>query len=155
VPPKSRRDGRTQIKPNQVRELLDAQYRNFWVAVEAAAQAADFWPPPWTLPHHQQPAMQGLHLDEITHRVYVNGREVYLSPVEFRLLACFYHHRGQVVSREDAFVAATGESSYGQSTRTVDVHLGRMRQKLEADPAHPRLITTVRGFGFRLEPPDE
>jgi two-component system, OmpR family, alkaline phosphatase synthesis response regulator PhoP len=77
------------------------------------------------------------------------GRAVELSAREFELLRFFIEHRGATVSREQLQREVWG---YGAEilTRTVDVHVGLLRQKLEADARNPRHFLTVRGFGYKF-----
>jgi two-component system alkaline phosphatase synthesis response regulator PhoP len=79
----------------------------------------------------------------------VNGASVGLSAREFQLLRYLAERRGQVVSRAELLRDVWGYS-YTPLTRTVDVHITWLRQKLEADPKHPRHILTLRGSGYKL-----
>jgi len=79
----------------------------------------------------------------------VNGSPVALSAREFQLLRYLAERRGQVVSRADLLKDVWGYSC-APLTRTVDVHITWLRQKLEADPKHPRYILTLRGTGYKL-----
>lgn len=82
---------------------------------------------------------------------WVGGRKLTLTSKEFALLHYFTRHRGIVLSR-DALLREVWGYDYPVGTRTVDVHVGWLRQKLERDPGNPRRILTVRGHGYRLEP---
>jgi len=74
-----------------------------------------------------------------------------LTPREFRLLEFFLRHPGQILDRDTLLEQVWGEcSSFELDPKTVDVHIRWLRIKLEADPASPTLITTVRGRGYRL-----
>jgi two-component system OmpR family response regulator len=88
-----------------------------------------------------------LSLDE--HRVYRDGREVQLKPKEFDLLAFLMQRPGRVFTRA-ALLSQVWGYSYAGDSRTVDVHIRWLREKLEPDPAHPVLIETVRGVGYRF-----
>lgn len=84
------------------------------------------------------------------HRVSRNGSEVTLSPKEFRLLQFFLEHPHRTWSRDAILKRVWGEpEAIALDPKTVDVHIRWLRQKLEDDPAHPTLITTVRGQGYR------
>ena len=72
-----------------------------------------------------------------------------LSAKEFGLLCCLLEHRGHVVSRDDALTEVWGYDAT-PTTRTVDVHVAGLRQKLEPDPGRPRHIVTVHGRGYKL-----
>lgn len=81
--------------------------------------------------------------------VLVNDQAVSLSPQEFKLLHFFMQHPNQVLGRETLLQRVWGYD-YDGNSRTVDTHVQRLRAKIEADPAHPQLLQTVRGFGYRL-----
>jgi len=83
--------------------------------------------------------------------VYRDGRPVRLSAREFQLLVYLIEHRGQLLSREQLHRDVWGFSSE-VSSRTVDVHVARLRKKLERNAAAPRLIMTVQGLGYRFKP---
>jgi two-component system, OmpR family, response regulator RegX3 len=80
--------------------------------------------------------------------VSVAGRPVALTRTEFRLLCELAQHPGRVLSRAQ-LLERVWEYAYGEE-RLVDVHVGRIRQKIEADPAAPRFLVTVRGMGYKL-----
>ena len=78
---------------------------------------------------------------------------VVCSPKEARLLATLMQHSGRVVSRAQ-LMKEVWQTDYLGDTRTLDVHICLLRQKLEQDPANPRLLVTERGLGYRLNAPD-
>lgn len=82
-------------------------------------------------------------------RVLVRGQEVNLSPKEFRLLELFMSYTRRVWSREQLLDQIWGPDFVGDS-KTVDVHIRWLREKLEQDPSRPEYIVTVRGFGYRF-----
>lgn len=82
-------------------------------------------------------------------RVVVRGEEVNLSPKEFRLLDLFMSYPRRVWSREHLIDQVWGPDFVGDS-KTVDVHIRWLREKLERDPSQPEYIITVRGFGYRF-----
>jgi two-component system, OmpR family, phosphate regulon response regulator PhoB len=88
-----------------------------------------------------------LHVQE--HRVFVGEHELTLPPKEFRLLEVFMRSPKQVFGREQLLQRVWG-ADYSAETKTVDVHVRWLREKLEPDPSHPEYIITVRGFGYRL-----
>jgi two-component system, OmpR family, phosphate regulon response regulator PhoB len=88
-----------------------------------------------------------LHVQE--HRVFIGGDELTLPPKEFRLLEVFMRSPRQVFGREQLLQRVWG-ADYSTETKTVDVHVRWLREKLEPDPSHPEYIITVRGFGYRL-----
>jgi two-component system phosphate regulon response regulator PhoB len=82
-------------------------------------------------------------------RVMVRGEEASLSPKEFRLLELFMTYPRRVWSREQLLDQVWGTDFVGDS-KTVDVHIRWLREKLEKDPSHPEYLVTVRGFGYRF-----
>jgi two-component system phosphate regulon response regulator PhoB len=88
-------------------------------------------------------------IDRSAHRVKRAGRDVHLGPTEFRLLDYFMQHPGRVFSREQLLNAVWGSDVYVE-TRTVDVHIGRLRRALSADEAADP-IRTVRSAGYALD----
>ena len=88
-----------------------------------------------------------LYLNEF--RVTVAGREVALSPKEFRILELFMNHPNRVWSREELIDKVWGTDFMGDR-KTVDVHIRWLREKVEADPSAPKYIVTLRGFGYRF-----
>lgn len=82
-------------------------------------------------------------------RVILRGEEVSLAPKEFRLLDLFMSYPRRVWSREQLLDHIWGPDFVGDS-KTVDVHIRWLREKLERDPSHPEYIVTIRGFGYRF-----
>lgn len=89
-------------------------------------------------------------IDPAGHRVFVDGVEVPLTAKEFQLLSVLAQHEGTVVSREQLMREVWGTIWYG-STKTLDMHISVLRRKIGDDVAHQRLITTIRGVGFRFD----
>jgi two-component system OmpR family response regulator len=79
------------------------------------------------------------------------GAEVVLTTGEFDLLGVFVHHAGRVLSRDFLLEQTRGRDA-GPFDRTIDVQVGRLRKKMEADPERPTLIKSVRGAGYVLVP---
>jgi DNA-binding response OmpR family regulator len=94
--------------------------------------------------------IDGLEIDIARHRVTRDTNAIELSPKEFDLLAFLAANRGFVFTREKLLEKVWGYDFAGD-TRTVDVHIRWLRQKVEADPMKPRLIITIRGTGYKLE----
>ena len=94
-------------------------------------------------------ARRGLRLDTARHQVTLHGQEVELTAIEFRLLQALLEADGRVLTREELLerIHQHGESVID---RVIDVHVGKLRQKLGDDPAAPQFIETVRGFGYRF-----
>ena len=82
-------------------------------------------------------------------QIFKNGAELPLKNREYELLLFLMRHPGQVFSREDLYEMIWGLESMGDNI-TVAVHIGRIREKLEDDPASPKLLQTVWGVGYRL-----
>ena len=95
----------------------------------------------------------GLRLDPATYEVTLNGRPVDLTAREFDLLRLLMRHPNRVFTRDFLLEHLWGHDFYG-STRTVDMHVSRLREKIEDDPASPTYIATVRGVGFKLRAAD-
>ena len=79
-----------------------------------------------------------------------DNQNINLTPTEFRLLVHLARHPGQALSRSQLLEAVWGYNSDIESERTVNVHIRRLREKIELDPGHPKLILTVPGIGYRL-----
>jgi two-component system alkaline phosphatase synthesis response regulator PhoP len=92
-----------------------------------------------------------IRLDRRGTAVTRDGLPVNLSAREFQLLRYFVEHPGQTLSREDLLTHVWGYSA-STFTRTVDVHVASLRQKLEADPKQPRFIVTVQRLGYKFVP---
>lgn len=88
-------------------------------------------------------------LDMLARRVSRDGKEIDLTPKEYELFKLMATHQGQVFSRETLLEQVWGYE-YAGDTRTVDVHIRRLREKLEADPYNPRLILTEWGIGYKI-----
>ena len=93
-----------------------------------------------------------LFVDE--HIVLRHGAEVTLTATEFELLSILMQRQGQVIGRETLLHNIWGYGGRDANTRTIDVHMQRLRAKIEDDPKNPTLLITVRGFGYRLVCPD-
>ena len=91
-----------------------------------------------------------LMLNMVSRRAFLDGKELVLSPKEFSLLSELMRHQGAVLSRDLLLTRVWGYDFYGD-TRTVDVHVRWLREKIEMDSSHPERIITVRGIGYRFE----
>ena len=89
-------------------------------------------------------------IDRLAHRVTHKGEEITLTPLEFEMLSFLAENRGIVFSRE-TLLDRVWKYSYPEGSRTVDVHMRWLRQKIEDDPARPKILLTVRGVGYKLE----
>ena len=95
-------------------------------------------------------AFADLRIEPDARRVWKDDELLDLTPIEFDLLHALAQHRGRVLSREQLIEQVWGYDYYGDD-RVVDVHIGRLRKKIENDPANPTVILTVRGVGYRFE----
>ena len=128
-------------KPFSMRELL-ARVKAMLRRVDLARPADAGLPRPLKEGH--------LEVDLVSHRASLAGAAVHLKPKEFDLLAFLMQHRGRAFSRDQLLEQVWGYE-YAGDTRTVDVHIRWLREKVEADPSRPELIETVRGVGYRFK----
>jgi two-component system, OmpR family, alkaline phosphatase synthesis response regulator PhoP len=91
-----------------------------------------------------------LRIDPAAHQAWKGEQTIDLTAIEFNLLYALAKHQGRVLSREQLIEQVWGYDYYGDD-RVVDVHLGRLRKKIEDDPEHPQVVVTVRGVGYRFE----
>lgn len=137
-------------KPFAMRELLArvrANLRRVKMPAEERASSA-----PGPIPTVGSTIVAGpLEIDAAKRRASLAGTPIQLKPKEFDVLYYFARHPGIVLTR-DALLREVWGYDFSFDTRTVDVHIRWLRQKLEADPAAPRMIETVRGYGYRFNP---
>jgi Response regulators consisting of a CheY-like receiver domain and a winged-helix DNA-binding domain len=91
-----------------------------------------------------------LQIDLLGHEVTVRNQVINLSSKEYEMLRIMASHPGQVLSREQLLNLVWGNDFYGDS-RTVDVHIRWLREKIESDPGEPEYILTVRGVGYKFK----
>ncbi|MEW6037651.1 MAG: response regulator [Pseudomonadota bacterium] len=91
----------------------------------------------------------GLKVDLLRRTVFVGGREVRLTPTEYRLLAVLARHAGRVLTHRQLLVEVWGPSHVGDS-HYLRIYMSQLRQKLETDPAKPEYLITESGVGYRL-----
>jgi two-component system response regulator RegX3 len=91
-----------------------------------------------------------VRIDPDRHRVFVRGMEVVLRRKEFELLLLLVDNAGRVLTRDQLIDRVWGRDYVGD-TKTLDVHVKRLRNHVEVDPSNPAIITTVRGVGYRFE----
>jgi DNA-binding response OmpR family regulator len=89
-------------------------------------------------------------LDRASGQVWHGSELVSLTPIEFRLLSFLAQNRGQAFTRQQILDVVWGYSADIESDRTVNVHIRRLREKIEPDPSQPQIILTVPGIGYRL-----
>ena len=101
----------------------------------------------------EEPAAPGgdsrLSLDESTMSAILNGERIALKAKEFALLQCLYRHKNTIVKKDVLFEEVWGDSFF--SDGTLNVHVRKLREKLEEDPNNPKLLKTVWGTGYILE----
>jgi DNA-binding response OmpR family regulator len=135
-------------KPFSMRELIarvKARLRVVRLIREEIENAAGSLPPA-----NQIINFENLAIDLTRREIRLNGQIIALKPKEFELLVFLAQHPGQVLSREYVLEKVWGWDYIGDS-RTVDVHIRWLREKIEPDPALPRRILTVRGAGYRFD----
>ena len=92
---------------------------------------------------------EGIRLDTERHTVSVHGKEVAMPLREFELLELLMGNSGRVLTRGQLIDRVWGSDYYGD-TKTLDVHIKRIRSRIEENPKDPKLVTTVRGVGYRF-----
>ena len=93
----------------------------------------------------------GVMVDTEKGRVTRDGRDVYLSALEYRLLLVFLIHRGKVLSRSQLLEEIWDAAGDFVNDNTLTVYIKRLREKIETDPADPQIIRTVRGIGYMVD----
>jgi two-component system KDP operon response regulator KdpE len=91
----------------------------------------------------------GLSIDYITRRVFIDDREIHLTPLEYRLLTVLARHTGKVLTHQYLLKEVWGIKYIGQN-HYVRVFMANLRNKIEKDPAYPRYLLTEQGIGYRL-----
>jgi two-component system response regulator RegX3 len=89
-----------------------------------------------------------IEMDVARHEVSIRGRSVTLPPKEFELLEALLSRKGRLLTR-DYLIDTVWGSDYFGDTKTLDVHIKRLRQKIERDPHRPLHLQTVRGLGYK------
>ena len=125
------------------------------VCVKAILRRAEAAPTGPSLPDRGQVGHADLVIDLDRHEVLRGAERLSLTPVEFRLLATLVAAGGRVLSRALLLDAVYGRDQEEVLDRTIDVHVGRLRDKLGDDAERPRYIATVRGAGYRAARVDE
>ena len=94
--------------------------------------------------------IHGLVINKDTHKCFLFGEEISLTPIEFSVLWYLCAHRGRVISSEELFEQVWGEP-YIDNNNTVMAHIGRLRDKLHEPPRKPKFVKTVWGVGYTIE----
>jgi len=136
------------VKPFSFRELM--------ARIRANLRRVTLLAPPETAAKDEDDRVQlgAVTIDRRRHAVSRSGAPVKLSQREYDLLLALHSAHGALMSRSQLLDQVWGEEWVGDP-RTLDVHIRWLREKLEEEPAHPRLLLTVRGVGYRLVTPDE
>ncbi len=130
-------------KPFSVRELI-ARVKSIFRRIEMDTEDMNKRP--------KKIVAKDLEIDTEKYEVKVKGKKVNLTPLEFDLLCFLAENEGKVFSREVLLDRLWGYD-YFIDTRTVDVHIRRLRTKIEEDPSNPEYIITVRGKGYKFRDP--
>ena len=130
-------------KPYSTRELL--------ARVRAALRRADSDGDDAAEEYYEEGVLdeEGVRLDTERHTLSVRGEEISMPLREFELLELLMRHSGRVLTRGQLIDRVWGSDYYGD-TKTLDVHIKRIRSRIEEDPKDPKLVTTVRGVGYRF-----
>ena len=131
-------------KPYRLRELV-ARMRAVLRRRGAAGGAVDE-------PRGDAVEVGDVLVDHERHEVFVRGEQVRLPLKEFELLALLLENAGRVLTR-DVLIDRVWGHDYVGDTKTLDVHVKRLRAKVETDPAHPTRIVTIRGLGYKYDLP--
>ena len=132
--------GDDYVKKPYTLSVLLAKVKVILRRSSAASSAGD------TLPKQEQSP-----IDHATMSVTIDGNKVQLKAREFALMDYLYQHRNTIVTKNEIFEAVWGDSFY--SDGTLNVHIRRLREKIEADPNDPKYIKTIWGTGYILEMP--
>jgi two-component system OmpR family response regulator len=128
-------------KPFSMRELL--------ARIKALLRRGEM-KKPQSVDDKQPIEIDDLKIDIARHQVFLGGLTLELTPKEFDLLTFLARNKGYIFSREQLLNKVWGYD-YAGDTRTVDVHVRWLRQKIEREPSKPKLLVTVRGAGYKLE----
>jgi two-component system response regulator VanR len=95
--------------------------------------------------------IRGLLINRVSHKCYLFGKEIALTPLEFSILWYLCEHQGKVVASEELFESVWKEKYFRNSSNTVMAHIGRLREKLNEPSKNPKFIKTVWGVGYEIE----
>ena len=151
------------VRPRVPIMILTAQSTELDVVVGLDAGADDYVAKPFRLSEllarirsllrraaPSELSARSVRVDATSRRAWLEDRELELTPKEFDLLALLVAEAGRVITRDRIMAAVWDENWFG-STKTLDMHISWLRRKLGDDANAPRLLTTVRGVGFRFE----
>lgn len=92
---------------------------------------------------------EAIIIDDSARKIYVEGKEILLKNKEYNLFTYLYHNKNKVISKEELFAKIWGDEFF--SDGTLNVHIRKIREKIERNPNEPRYIKTVWGIGYMLE----
>ncbi|WP_167957283.1 response regulator transcription factor [Anaerosporobacter faecicola] len=92
---------------------------------------------------------KNIRINEGAMKIYIGEKEILLKAKEFKLFLCLFQNRNKIVTKDQLFSEVWGDSFF--SDGTINVHIRRLREKIEEDPNHPQLIKTIWGTGYMLE----
>ena len=95
--------------------------------------------------------IRGLLINRVSHKCYLFGKEIALTPLEFSILWYLCEHQGKVVASAELFESVWKEKYFRNSNNTVMAHIGRLREKLNEPSKNPKFIKTVWGVGYEIE----
>lgn len=93
---------------------------------------------------------EGLKVDLVNHRVHVDGHEIHLTPIQYRLLAMMVRNAGRVLTHQQILKEIWGPT-FTDNAHYLRIYMSQLRQKIEADPAQPKYLLTESGVGYRLK----
>jgi two-component system, OmpR family, response regulator RegX3 len=131
-------------KPYRLRELV--------ARMRAVLRRKGAEPPALPVSEDEVVTVGDVTVDHSRHEVTIRGTQVRLPLKEFELLALLLENAGRVLTR-DTLIDRVWGSDYVGDTKTLDVHIKRLRAKVEDDPARPSRIVTIRGLGYKYETP--
>ena len=146
-------------KPFKVAELIARIRARFRIRAKlaqsaAASGASGRADTAASVPEETHIERGGVVIDRLSHTATKYGRDLALTPMEFELLAVLASSANTAISRIDLLRRVWGYENTGD-TRLVNVHVQRLRAKVEDDPENPSVIVTVRGIGYKFVPPEE
>ena len=146
--PKTKRNKRFEVLEN--RPVHKDGFIGEWVDVGLYAMGSPNDPKPSIkIENGRVVEMDGVRIDVERHQVLVDGQEVRLALREFELLELLLRNAGRVMTRGQIIDRIWG-SDYVGDTKTLDVHVKRLRNKIEREPSKPSRVITVRGLGYKF-----
>jgi len=130
------------VKPFSLRELVSrvrAQIRRAYGELSTARHAGD-----------SSAVVGSIRVDRQSLRVFKNDSEIFLTPIELKILLCLAENPGVTLTRSVLIEQVWGRNYILEDHRTVDVHIRHLREKIENDASSPEIVQTVRGYGYRI-----